>query len=497
MKTLFFCAFLFSSTIWALGLEPVGRLTKAEGLLGAEISTYIASQKMLVTTSGENTVSLISMENPSKPQILEVLRFRGEIPCVSAQGELLAVAEMNMPETSPGMVHLYKVQDRKVSLLKTFTVGAHPDMVAFSPDGKTLLVANEGEPDYDSKVDPEGSISHIDLSKGVEKAVLRELTFGGFDSLSLSNAGVRLTGPGSYLQNIEPEYIAYSPDGKWAFATLQENNAVAKIDVKNARITDIFPLGTVDHSQKGNEFDYRKNKKIELENAPIRGYLQPDGIQTFELDGKLYFVTADEGAKRDDDPATSDVTTALALKTQGRLNESVFTAEWIQKLGNLPIDAQNPCDGQEPCRYLNTFGGRSISLFDAETGKRVWNSGNSLEKFVAKTHPEFFNWNSKKGKLKMDARSDKLGPEPENLAIGKTPSGLYAFVAMERASGIAVFDLKDPQKPQILDFFANFEDRGPEGILFIPAEKSPEKGEIFLVVGYEYSTTLTLYRVKY
>ena len=97
----------------------------------------------------------------------------------------------------------------------------------------------------------------------------------------------------------------------------------------------------------------------------------------------------------------------------------------------------------------------------------------------------------------MDARSDKLGPEPENLAIGKTPSGLYAFVAMERASGIAVFDLKNPQKPQILDFFANFEDRGPEGILFIPAEKSPEKGEIFLVVGYEYSTTLTLYRVKY
>jgi len=468
MKTLFFASVLFSSTIWALGLEEIGRLTKSDGLLGAEISAYVASQKMLVTTSGENAISLISIENPRKPQILEVARFRGEVPCVSAHGDLLAVVEMNLPETSPGTVHLYSVQNRKLNLLKSFTVGAHPDMVAFSPDGKTLLVANEGEPDYSSKVDPEGFISHIDLSSGIEKAVQRELRFDGFDSLSLANSGVRLTGSGNYLQNIEPEYIAYSPDGKWAFVTLQENNAVAKIDVKNAKIIDVFALGTVDHSQKGNEFDYRSNKKIELENAPIRGYLQPDGVQTFELDGKLYFLTADEGAKRDDDPKGSDVTTAQALKAEGRLNESVFTAGLVQKLGKLPIDAENPCDGKEPCRYLNTFGGRSISIFDAENGKRVWNSGNALEKFLAAHHPEYFNWNSKKGKLKMDSRSDKLGSEPENVVIGKTASGLYAFVAVERASGIAVFDLKNPQKPQILDYFVSADDRGPEGILWIP-----------------------------
>lgn len=497
MKKSILVALIFSSVIWAAGLEEVGRLSKSEGLAGAEISAYVASQKVLVTTSGENVVSLISIENPAKPQILERVRFRGEVPCVSVHGELLAVAEMNEPKTAPGTVYLYRVQNRKLNLLKTFTVGAHPDMVAFSPDGKTLLVANEGEPNYDTKVDPEGTITHIDLSKGVEKAFLRELSFAGFDSLSLSNSGVRLTGPGNYLQNIEPEYIAYSPDGKWAFVTLQENNAVAKIDVNKAKIVDIYALGFVDHAQKGNEFDYRKNKKIELENAPIRGYLQPDGIKAFEIGGKLYLATADEGAKRDDDSATSDVTTAGALKAQGRLNESVFTAKQVEKLGELPIDAENPCDGNEPCRYLNTFGGRSISIFDAETGKRVWNSGNILEKFLAEHEAAFFNWNSKKGKLKMDARSEKLGPEPENLAIGRTKTGLYAFVAVERASGIAVFDLNNPQKPQILDYFASSLDRGPEGVLVIPAEESPEKGVIFLVVGYEYSTTLTLYRVNY
>ena len=497
MKKTVFAALLFSSVIWAVGLEEVGRLTKADGLAGAEISAYVSSQKLLISTSGERDVSLISIENPAKPQILEVVRFRGEIPSVSVHGDLLAVTELNIPETSPGTLHLYKVKNRKLELLKKFTVGAVPDMVAFSPDGKTLLVANEGTPDYDSKVDPEGFVSYIDISSGVENAKTLELDFSSFDSLSLSNAGVRLTGPGNYLQNIEPEYIAFSPDGKWAFVTLQENNAVAKINVKKAKIESVYGLGTVDHAQKGNEFDFRKDKKIQLENAPIRGYLQPDGIKTFEVDGKLYFVTADEGAKRDDDPATMDVTTAQALKKAGRLNESVFTADWIQKLGELPIDGENPCDGQEPCRYLNTFGGRSISIFDGETGKRVWNSGNSFEKFLAEHHPEYFIWNAKKAKLKMDARSGNLGCEPENLAIAKTKSGLFAFVASERTSGIAVFDLKNPQKPQILDYFVSISDRGPEGVLVISAEESPEKGVIFLVVGYEYSTTLTLYRVNY
>ena len=497
MKNTILAALVLSVSLFAAGLEEVGRLTRANGLSGSEISTYIASQKMLVTTSGDHEVFLISLENPEKPQILESLNFKGEVPCVSTHRDFLAIAEMNNPKTSPGTLHLYKVQNRKLNKLKSFTVGAHPDMVAFAPDGKTLLVANEGEPDDEAEVDPEGSISLIDISNGFETARVSELDFAAFDSLSLANAGVRLVGPGRYLQNIEPEYISYSPDSKFAFATLQENNAVAKIDVKKAKITDVWGLGTVDHAQKGNEFDYRKNKKIELENAPIRGYLQPDGIKAFEAAGKLYFITADEGAKRDDDPATSDVTTAQSLKAQGRLNESVFTAEQAQKMGKLPIDALNPCDGNEPCRYLNTFGGRSVSIFDAQTGTRIWNSGNALEKFLAEHHPGLFNWNSKKGKIKPDSRSDDLGPEPENVTVGKTKSGLYAFVAVERSSGIAVFDLKNPKKPQILDYFTSSTDRGPEGVLFIPAENSPEKGVPFLVVGYEYSTTLSIYRVNY
>ena len=163
MKNTVLAALVLSVSLFAAGLEEVGRLTRANGLSGSEISTYIASQKMLVTTSGDHEVFLISLENPEKPQILESLNFKGEVPCVSTHRDFLAIAEMNNPKTSPGTLHLYKVQNRKLNKLKSFTVGAHPDMVAFAPDGKTLLVANEGEPDDEAEVDPEGSISLIDI----------------------------------------------------------------------------------------------------------------------------------------------------------------------------------------------------------------------------------------------------------------------------------------------------------------------------------------------
>lgn len=486
---------IFSSA-FAVGLEKVGRLDASRGLPGAEISAYVPDQKILVTTSGDNSVSVISLEEPSTPRILDILPFRGEVPSVAAYRDFLAVAETNIPETSPGWIHLFQVKDRKLVKVRTFSTGPQPDMVAFSPDGKTILVACEGEADMDVGVDPEGSVGFIDLSEGVENATSRELPFGAFDSLSLAGAGVRLAGPGSYLQNLEPEYIAFSPDGKSAFVSLQENNAVAKIDVAKREIEKIWGLGAVDHSQKGNAFDYRKDGKISLENAPVRGELQPDGVAAFEWGGKLYFLTADEGASRDDS-FYSDETRAETLLRAGRLDKSVFTASLVRKLGKLPIDAENPCDGNEPCRYLNTFGGRSMSLFDGETGARIWNSGETIEKISAQKYPERFNANSKKKKAKPDARSEKKGPEPENVTVGTLRGVPYAFLGMERSSGIAIFRLENPETPQLEYYVETPEDRGPEGILFVSAEDSPLPGEPLLIVGYEYGESLVVYRIIY
>src|SRR5688572_4472782 len=108
-------------------------------------------------------------------------------------------------------------------------------MVTFSPDGRWLLVANEAEPNtYNNfgsetngpSVDPEGSVSIIDLANGVDSAMVSTATFTGFTRETLP-AGVRIFGPNaSVAQDLEPEYIAISEDSTTAWVTLQENNAL-------------------------------------------------------------------------------------------------------------------------------------------------------------------------------------------------------------------------------------------------------------------------------
>ncbi len=490
------CLFFLSAGALAAGLSEVGRLGPSDNLPGAEISAYVESSRLLAVTSGGNVLTFVSMENPSLPKIVGTLKFSGEVPSVSAHGNTLAVCERGASASSAGKVYLYEINGESAFERKSLSICPGPDMLQFSPDGKILLVACEGEADLRTGEDAEGAIGLVDVSAGAERAVFRTLDFSAFDSLSLARKGVRLFGPGSYRQNLEPEYISFSPDGRFAFATLQENNAVAKIDVSERKIVDVYALGSVDHALRGNAFDFRDDGKIVLENAPVRGYLQPDGICAFEADGELYFLTADEGESRRTS-RYSDETAAKNLFRKGLLDSSVFSEELVRRLGKLPVDAENPCDGKVPCRYVNTFGGRSASLFDGNTGMRLWNSGSAFEEALAKRHPGLFNWNSKKGRVRVDARSDKKGPEPENVTVGKTDSGLYAFVGMERSSGIAVFRLKNPRRPEFLEYLAGTRDRGPEGILFLSKDESPLPGVPLLIVGYEYSGTLVIYRVFY
>jgi hypothetical protein len=71
-----------------------------------------------------------------------------------------------------------------------------------------VLVANEGEPDsYEpGAVDPEGSVSVIDLSRGVARARVRTADFQGFSKEELLARGVRVFGPGATVaQDLEPE----------------------------------------------------------------------------------------------------------------------------------------------------------------------------------------------------------------------------------------------------------------------------------------------------
>src|SRR5207249_3533414 len=177
-----------------------------------------------------------------------------------------------------------------------------PDMLIFTPNGRRLLVANEGEPNDVYTVDPEGSVSIINMTVGaanLTQADVRTATFN--DSIPKTNAsGIRIYGPGATLaQDVEPEYIAVSHNSKTAWVTLQENNAIAILDIEAGTFTQLVGLGFKDHSQAGNRLDVSdQDGGINIANWPVFGIYQPGAIDSKRVGGVTYRVMANEGDTR-------------------------------------------------------------------------------------------------------------------------------------------------------------------------------------------------------
>lgn len=173
---------------------------------------------------------------------IDLSPYGGGPNSVASYGEFVAVAvEANIKQNNGSVV----IFDLDGNYLQTISAGALPDMLTFTPDGKYLLVANEGEPSDDYLNDPEGSVTVIDTATWTPVTA----GFTAFNDVELKD--VRIFGPNaSVAQDLEPEYIAVSADSTTAWVSLQENNAMAKLDIASATITDIYGLGYKKHSQK-------------------------------------------------------------------------------------------------------------------------------------------------------------------------------------------------------------------------------------------------------
>ncbi|MCB1776254.1 MAG: esterase-like activity of phytase family protein [Candidatus Competibacteraceae bacterium] len=240
-------------------LTLLGSYDSGKGEGAAEIVAYDAeTQRAFVVNAADATVDVLSLRNPARPRKLTSLEVGavasnlGAANSVAVKNGLVAVAIEANPKQNPGLVAFYRASNLR--LLKTVEVGALPDMVTFTPDGLTLLVANEGEPSDDYLNDPEGSITLIDLSRGLRRARARTADFHAFNDqvTKLRKTGVRIYGPNaSVAQDLEPEYITVSDDSQTAWVTLQENNALAVVDIPSATIRDILPLGVKSYANSG------------------------------------------------------------------------------------------------------------------------------------------------------------------------------------------------------------------------------------------------------
>jgi 2',3'-cyclic-nucleotide 2'-phosphodiesterase (5'-nucleotidase family) len=492
----------------ALDLNVLG--TYATGAFdegAAEINAYDADTKRLfVVNSNAVTVDILDVSNPTNPVKIgeiDATVYGAGANSVAVKNGIVAIAIENEVVTDNGEVVFF---DADGNFLGEVVVGALPDMVVFTPDGSKVLVANEGEPD--DGVNPEGSISIIDLTNGVANATVDTADFTAYNGqeAALRAEGVRIFPGIPFSQDAEPEYIAVSPDGTKAFVSLQENNAVAIVDIAAKQVTDIIGLGVKDHSLPGNGIDASdRDDAINIQNYPVFGLYMPDAIASYEVNGTTYFVTANEGDARDEDARIKDlILDPIAFPNAEELQQD----EVLGRLEVSTIDGDFDGDGDFDALYA--YGARSFTIFDAE-GNLIFDSGDDFEQITAALIPDYFNsTNDENGSF--DSRSDAKGPEPEGVVIGKVDGNTYAFVGLERVGGIMVYDITNPAGASFVQYInnRNFEveaqladgstnpavgDLGPEGLTFIAAEDSPT-GEALLAVSNEISGTTTIYSVK-
>lgn len=291
----------------SISLSQLGRYSTGEFLKSAaEIPAYdAASRRAFVVNALAGAVDVLDLSDPANPvhigQIDATSILVGaEINSVAVHKGFVAVAIQAPVKTDNGRMAIYRASN--LQLLGHVAVGAQPDMVTFTPDGKTVLVANEGEPSDDYQTDPDGSVSLIDV-RNPAAPVVKTASFTAYNGqeAALRSKGIRIFGPNaSAAQDFEPEYIAVSADSKTAWVTLQENNAIAKIDIAGARVLDVFALGHKDHGIAGNELDASDtDASANIRTWPgVRGLYMPDSIAAYSAGGKAYLVTANEGDAR-------------------------------------------------------------------------------------------------------------------------------------------------------------------------------------------------------
>ena len=522
----------------------------------AEIVQYHSATSTIYATNGEtNTIAVIdasgvntaTMSDPINTTTLTSTTIAlpadingvalGSLTSIAISGDLMAVAVPADVKTDNGFVLFYNGLDSSApAFLDSVEVGALPDMVTFTPDGGKVLVANEGEPSDDYTVDPEGSISVINILASGEPEETG--TTVGFSALNGSEAelmaqGMMFPNPAgrtingtaitsTVAKDLEPEYITATNDV--AYVSLQENNGLAILDLEELTV-DVVGLGT--KSWAGLNIDIQENDAVSFgQYTGLYGVYQPDTIANFTWKDATFIVTANEGDAREYffEAADEAACTAaggvdfdeddgcLAYTDEVKVEDLTAAANselaMLQATGeadNLRVtSAMGDADGDGEYDAAYAYGARSFTIWD-QNGLVVYDSGDDFERITASVHGAQFNNGDDENA--SDSRSENKGPEPEALTVGQVGDRTYAFIGTERMGGIFVYDVTNPYDVQFAEYVINRDltegltsddvigDLAPESLVFVNAEDSPS-GVPLLVVGNEVSGTVTVWQIN-
>ena len=332
--------------------------------------------------------------------------------------------------------------------------GVQPDMVTFA-NNDTVLTADEGEPREgygDGVADPRGSVTVVDVSALTSEVV-------GFDAFDdrrdeLAASGVVLKKGVNPSTDLEPEYIAVS--GGKAYITLQENNAIAVLDLTSRTFDGIYSAGFEDYGVTPVDIDKKDDAYAPKTYGSLMGIRMPDAIAAFQAEGKTYLVTANEGDARE--WGDEDLGTFYLNEDERDFGDEgvtsptgAITAENSGLTGKVVFFKSGDFDGLDTGKdYL--FGGRTFTIYEAgENGiTEVFTSGDDFEALTAQYLPDCYNCSN--DNAVVDDRSGKKGPEAESVTVGTVDGRTYAFVALERTGGVMVYDVTEPASAQYVNY---------------------------------------------
>lgn len=426
----------------------------ANGGFLSEIVSFDATRNEL-WVSGVTGIDILHARTGAFIERIDVSAY-GFVNSVTIHNGVAALAIENKANRElPGVVQTWQTASRTLSA--SYTVGALPDMLTFTPDGRKLLVANEGTPNnsttgatgagvhygsltspagsfprsYGSNpLDPAGSVSIIDLASGAVTTSTNLETALRTGSHLRTNTGM----------NFEPEYIAVNAAGTKAYVTLQEANGIGVLDIASGQFEKVVGLGAKDFSAPGNRIDPKNdstqtNNRIELVSVNAKGLYMPDGIATYQRAGKTYLVMANEGDFREDDADRSP-----AANVDPSLTGTL--------LSNLRVSNTDSSPGN-----LYVAGARSFSIRDGD-GNLVFDSGEILDREAIALG------------LYDDGRSRDKGVEPEGVELMDIGGRTFAFIGLERTTqaAVAVFDITDPYQVSFVRMLVADGSRSPEGL---------------------------------
>lgn len=339
-----------------VGFKLVGRFAAPTGPAAESVAVSPDGQIAVFTNGVLNTVEFLDLRRPDAPQHRATVDVRdvvghpgaGSVSSVAVTPNgryaIATVIDAFDPAAAhPGALAFIDMNRPELGVVAVVQLGVGPDALDITPDGRQAVVAIEDE----SSPDRPGSVQIVTLNDSAPET-------SAVKTLALS------PDVGNARHDPEPEYVDISRDGKRALVSLQENNALAVIDLVKPRVERYLDAGFVSRP-----VDLDDDGEIRLD-QPFRGRREPDAV-CWLADGE-HFVTANEGDTDADDDAYSGGRGFTVMSRRGKVVYEGGGAldELAVRMGQYP-DSRSDARGieVEGCG-VDTFGKREYAFLLGE-----------------------------------------------------------------------------------------------------------------------------------